>query len=104
MTPQETDPDLPVSVQEATAEAWVGSGPAAGLWALTVAVPATLHQATTDPHLLWRLLDTHGQVWVSLSWRHCSFLPGPGAHKVLFVYAKSLFPQSCVSSGGSMVG
>ena len=40
MTPQETDPDLPVSVQEATAEAWVGSGPAAGLWALTVAVPA----------------------------------------------------------------
>ena len=25
-------------------------------------------------------------------------------HKVLFVPSKSLFPQSCVSSGGSMVG
>ena len=67
-------------------------------------VPSTLQQATTDPHLHWRLLDTHRQVWVSLLWGHCSFLPGPGAHKVLFVYSKSLFPQSCVSSGGSMVG
>ena len=26
VTPQETDPDLPVSVQESLAEAWVGSG------------------------------------------------------------------------------
>ena len=26
MTPQETEPDLPVSVQETPAEAWVGSG------------------------------------------------------------------------------
>ncbi len=26
MTPQETDPDLPVSVQESLAEAWVSSG------------------------------------------------------------------------------
>ena len=26
MTPQETDPDLPVSVQESRAEAWVGGG------------------------------------------------------------------------------
>ena len=58
---------------------------------------------TANPHLQ-RLLDTHGQVWVSLSWGHCSFLLGPGAHKVLFVPSKSLFPQSCVSSGGSMVG
>ena len=32
------------------------------------------------------------------------FLLGPGAHKVLFVPSNSLFPQSCVSSGGSMVG
>ena len=29
---------------------------------------------------------------------------GPGVHKVLFVPSKSLFPQSCVSSGSSMVG
>ena len=26
MTPEETDPDLPVSVQESPAEVWVGSG------------------------------------------------------------------------------
>ena len=25
-TPQETDPDLPVSIQESPVEAWVGSG------------------------------------------------------------------------------
>ena len=31
-------------------------------------------QATTDPRLHWRLLDTHGQVWVSLLWGHSSFL------------------------------
>ena len=37
-------------------------------------------------------------------WGHCSFLLGPGAHKFLFVPSKSLFPQSCVRSGGSMVG
>ena len=64
----------------------------------------TLQQATTDPRLHQRLLDTHGQVWVSLLWGHCSFLLGPGARKVLFVPSKSLFPLSCVSSGGSMVG
>ena len=28
----------------------------------------------------------------------------PDVHKFLFVPSKSLFPQSCVSSGGSMVG
>ena len=45
----------------------------------------TLQQATANPRLCQRLLDTHGQVWVSLLWGHCSFLPGPGLHKVLFV-------------------
>ena len=50
------------------------------------------------------LLGTHVQVWVSLLWGHCSFLLGPGAHKVLFGTSKSLFPQSCVSSGDSIVG
>ena len=30
MTPPETDPDMPVSVQEAPAEAWIGSGPLQG--------------------------------------------------------------------------
>ena len=66
--------------------------------------PEPLWQATADPHLCQRLLDTHGKVWVSLLWDQCSFLLSPGVHKVLFVPSKSLFPQSCVSSGNSMVG
>ena len=45
-----------------------------------------------------------GQVWISLLCGHCSFFLGPGVHKVLFVPSKSLFPQSCVSSGISVVG
>ena len=61
-------------------------------------------QATTDPCLCQGLLDTQRQVWVSILWGHCSFLLGPGTYKVLFVPSKSLFPKSCVSSGGSMVG
>ena len=63
--------------------------------------PAAGHRQPTPPQ---ETLDTHGQVWVSLVWGHCSFLPGRGAHKVLFVPSKSLFLQSCISSGGSMVG
>ena len=66
--------------------------------------PLTLVQATADSRLHWRLLDTHGHVWVSFLWGHCSFLLGPGAHKVWFVPSKSVFPQSCVTSGDSMVG
>ena len=46
--------------------------------ALLHSVPPTLQQATTDLHLLWRLLDTHRQVWVSL-WGYCSFLLCLGA-------------------------
>ena len=74
------------------------------MYTLLHSVVRTLQQATSDPHLRWRLLDTHGQVWVSLLWGHCSFLLGPGVHKVLFVPSKSLFLQSYVSSCGSMVG
>ena len=62
------------------------------------------HQATTNPHLCLRLLDTHRWVWVSLLCGRCSFFLGLGAHKVLFVPSKSLFLQSCVRSGCSMVG
>ena len=62
-------------------------------------MPPTLPQATTNPHLHQRLLDTHGQVWVSLLWGHLSWYT-----QVLFVPCKSLFPLSCVSSGDSMVG
>ena len=31
-------------------------------------LPPTLQQATSNPHLCWRLLDTPGKVWVSLLW------------------------------------
>ena len=72
--------------------------------ALLHSVPLTLQQATTNPGLQQRLLDTHGQAWVSLLWGHCSFLLGPGAHKVLFMPSKSLFPQSCVSSDNPVRG
>ena len=52
----------------------------------------TVQQATVDPLLHPRLLDTHRQVWISF------FFLAPGVHKVLFVSSKSLFPQSCRSS------
>ena len=71
--------------------------------ALLHAVPPTLQQATADPCLCRRLLDTPGQVWVSLLWGHCSFLLGPDVYKVLFLPSKCLFPQSCASSCGSRV-
>ena len=58
--------------------------------ALLPSVPLTLQQATAIPRLCQRHLDTHGQVWVSLLWGHCSFLLGPGEHKVLFVLSKRL--------------
>ena len=61
--------------------------------ALLHSMPPALQQATADPRLHWRLLDTHGHVWVSLLWGHCSFLLGPGAHEVLFVPSQSLFPS-----------
>ena len=71
--------------------------------ALPYSVPLNLQQATINPHLYWRLLHTHKQFWVSLLWHQCSFLLGPGVHNFLFVPSKSLFPQSCVSSGGSVM-
>ena len=54
---------------------------------------STLQQATADPRLCPSLLDTLQQVWVSVLWGHCSFLVGPGVHKVLFVPSKCLFPS-----------
>ena len=71
--------------------------------AYTAALTAPrMQQATADPCLCQRFLDTHGQVWVNLLWSHCSFLLGPGSHRVLFVPSKSLFPQSCGSSSSSI--
>ena len=71
--------------------------------ALLHSVPPNLQQATTSPCLYWRLLDTDGQVWVSLLWDLCFFLLDPVGHKVLFVPSESLFPQFFVISGSSMV-
>ena len=53
------------------------------------------------------LLETPGHSWTNLGQSLVGsllFLLGPGAHKVLFVPPKSLFSQSCVSSGSSMMG
>ena len=66
-------------------------------------VPLALQQATTDPRFRQRLLDTHGQVWVSLLWGHCCFLLGPGAQGSVCALQESV-SQSCVSSGSSMLG
>ena len=60
---------------------------------------ALLHSAPNpvaghrQPTPLPELLDTLGQVWISLLWDHCSFLLGPGKHKVLSVPSKSLLPS-----------
>ena len=67
-----------------------------GLPGLLLSVPLTLRQAPIDQCLCWKLLNTHRQVWLLLLWVHCSFLLGPGAHKVLFVPSKRLcFPVLC---------
>ena len=71
--------------------------------ALLPSVTLTLHQATMT-HTSTKDSWTHRQVWVSVLWGQCSFLLVPGAHEVLFVPSKCLFPQSYVSSAGSVVG
>ena len=66
-------------------------------------VPPALQQATADPCLHWTLLDTHGQVWISLLWGHCSFLLGPWCTRFSLCPPR-VCSQSCVSSGSSLVG
>ena len=61
-------------------------------------VSLTPQQATVNPRCCQRLPNTHRQFWLSLLWGHCSFLLGPGVHKVLFVPSKNLFPQPYGSS------
>ena len=58
-------------------------------------VPSTLQQATADPRLCQRLLGTHGQVWVSLVWGHCSFLLGLGVHSFVPALQESVSPVLC---------
>ena len=58
-------------------------------------LPPTLQQATTDPRLCWRLLDTSRQVWVSLLWFQCSFLLDPGAQRFCLCPPRVYFPLLC---------
>ena len=53
--------------------------------------PLSTHASAGDS---WTLTGKSG----SLLWGHCSFLLGPGVHRVLFVPSKSLFLQSCGSA------
>ena len=59
--------------------------------------PLPTHASAGDA---WPLMGKSGSVSCG---GHCSFLLHPGAHEFLFVPSKSLFPQSCVISDGSMV-
>ena len=68
---------------------------------LLESMPPTLQQATTDPRLCRRLLDTHTQVWDSLLWVTVPF-SWVLVHKVLLCPPR-VYSQSCVSSGSSMV-
>ena len=58
--------------------------------------PPPTHASTRDS---WTLMGKSGSVFVG----SLLLSPGSGVHKVLFVAAKILFPQSCVSSSGSVV-
>ena len=71
--------------------------------ALLHSVPPTLQQATADPCSagdFWTLTGKSGSVSCGVT---ASF-PWVLVHTVLFVPSKSLFPQSCVSCGSSVVG
>ena len=59
--------------------------------------PPPTHASARDS---WTLMGKSGSVSLG---GHCSFLLDPGVHQILFVPSNSLFPESCVSSGGSMV-
>ena len=58
-------------------------------------VPLTPQQSTVDPHICQRLPNTHRQVWLSLSWRHCSFLMDPRSLGFVCALQDSLCPQAC---------
>ena len=59
--------------------------------------PAPAHASSGD---CWTLMGKSGQSFVG----SLLFSPGSWCTQILFVPSKSLFPQSCESSGGSMVG
>ena len=65
------------------------------MYVLLHSVIPVLQQATTDPHPCWRLLDTPGQVWVSLLLGYYSFLLGPGAQGSVCAHQESVSPVLC---------
>ena len=69
--------------------------PNSPMHAVLQSVLPTLQQATVNPHIHWKLLDTHGQVWVSLLWGHCSFVLGPGAQGSVCALQESVSPILC---------
>ena len=69
--------------------------PKSPMHAVLQSVLPTLQQATVNPHIRWKLLDTHGQVWVSLLWGHCSFVLGPGAQGSVCALQESVSPILC---------
>ena len=64
-------------------------------------VSPTLQQATTSPHLHWRLLDTHRQVWISLL---LSLLLSPPSWCTRFCLCPPRVYFPVLSSGSSMMG
>ena len=59
--------------------------------------PPLTHASTRDS---WTLTGTSGSVSCGIT---AAFSPGSWCTQLLSVSSKSLFPQSCVSSGGSIV-
>ena len=59
-----------------------------------LSVPS-LQQAPANPRLQQRLLHTHGRVWVSLLWGHCSFFLGPGTQGSVCSLQESVSPVLC---------
>ena len=60
--------------------------------------------AKAGHHWPMPLLETHGLSWASLDQSVVAPFSWILVHTRLHVSSKSLFPQSCVSSGGSMMG
>ena len=76
MTPQETDPDLPVSVQES----WVSSGLLSGLGALSVAVHA------------WEILKKVAIIFITstIAWTQVNNREGKHLHPSTEIWIKDL--------------
>ena len=60
MTPQEADPDLPVSVQEPAAEAWVSGDLVQGLGVLRVAVLKEVTIIFITSTIVWSQVKQQG--------------------------------------------